>query len=67
MKIYETIQLQIENKVAWLTLRRDPVNVLNIEMMTEIVDALETLIAQEEPHALVIRSGVKVFSAGVDI
>jgi cyclohexa-1,5-dienecarbonyl-CoA hydratase len=67
MKNYETIHLKIENKVAWLTLNRQPVNVLNIEMMSEIVDALETLIAKEEPHALVINSDAKVFSAGVAI
>lgn len=67
MKNYETIHLKIENKVAWLTLNRQPVNVLNIEMMSEIVDALETLIANEEPHALVINSDAKVFSAGVAI
>lgn len=67
MKNYETIHVQIENKVAWLTLSREPVNVLNIEMMNEIVDALEHLIEQEEPNALVIRSNQKVFSAGVSI
>lgn len=47
MKNYETIHLQIENQVAWLTLKREPVNVLNIEMMQEIVDALEDLIAND--------------------
>lgn len=67
VKNYETIHLQIENQVAWLTLKRAPVNVLNIEMMNEIVNALETLIESEEPHALVIRAEGKVFSAGVAI
>jgi cyclohexa-1,5-dienecarbonyl-CoA hydratase len=66
MKNYETIHVQIENQVAWLTLKREPVNVLNIEMMNEIVDALENLMA-EEPHALVIRADGKAFSAGVAI
>jgi cyclohexa-1,5-dienecarbonyl-CoA hydratase len=67
MKNYETIHVQIEQNVAWLTLCREPVNVLNIDMMNEIVDALENLLAHEEPHALVIRSNQKVFSAGVSI
>ncbi|MFC0558372.1 enoyl-CoA hydratase/isomerase family protein [Halalkalibacter alkalisediminis] len=67
MSNYETIHLQMENQVAWLTLKREPVNVLNIEMMQEIVDALEHLIANEEPHALVIRADGKAFSAGVAI
>ncbi|MGJ9383155.1 enoyl-CoA hydratase/isomerase family protein [Salipaludibacillus sp. CF4.18] len=67
MKNYEAIDFQIENKVAWLTLKREPVNVLNIEMMTEIVDALEHLIAKEETHALVIKADGKAFSAGVEI
>ena len=64
---YETIDLQIENQVAWLTLKRAPVNVLNIEMMNEIVDALECVIEKEKPHALVIRAEGKAFSAGVAI
>ncbi|ARK28901.1 enoyl-CoA hydratase/isomerase family protein [Halalkalibacter krulwichiae] len=67
MKNYETINLQMNEKVAWLTLKREPVNVLNIEMMQEIVDALETLISHEQPHALVIRAEGKAFSAGVAI
>jgi cyclohexa-1,5-dienecarbonyl-CoA hydratase len=36
-------------------------------MMSEIVDALEHIIANEEPHVLVIRAEGKAFSAGVAI
>lgn len=67
MRQYEFINFTIEGQVAFLTLNREPVNIMNIEMMTEMADALEYLIANEKPHALVIKSEGKVFSAGVSI
>jgi cyclohexa-1,5-dienecarbonyl-CoA hydratase len=67
MKQYETISFYIENSTAVLTFNRPPVNVLNMEMMEEIVDALETVCKNNRLTALVIKAEGKAFSAGVAI
>lgn len=65
---YETIKLEIEEHVAWLTLNRAPVNILNIQMMNEMADALESVMRREdELQSLVIRAEGKAFSAGVAV
>lgn len=65
--MYKHIRFEVENKVATLTLTKPPLNVMDIEMMNEMCDALETLLKESNFHALVIRSGEKVFSAGVSV
>ncbi|RBW70111.1 enoyl-CoA hydratase/isomerase family protein [Bacillus taeanensis] len=67
MKQYETISFYVENSTAVLTFNRPPVNVLNMEMMEEIVDALETVCKNNSLTALVIKAEGKAFSAGVAI
>ena len=65
---YESIGFAIEAGAATLTLRRPPLNVLNIPMMLEIVDALEHgLGSRHDWKVLVIRAEGKAFSAGVDV
>ena len=61
---FEHIKLAVENGVATLTLCREPLNVLNIAMMTEINQALDSL----DPaglKVLLIQAEGKAFSAGV--
>ncbi len=63
---FEHIKLAVENGVATLTLCREPLNVLNIAMMTEINQALDSL----DPaglKVLLIQAEGKAFSAGVDV
>lgn len=63
---YKHIRLEVSDRVATLVLDREPLNVLNIEMMEEINDALTGL----DPNAvnlLVFRGEGKAFSAGVDV
>ena len=63
---YQHIRLDVSDRVATLVLDREPLNVLNIEMMEEINDALTGL----DPNAvnlLVFRGEGKAFSAGVDV
>jgi cyclohexa-1,5-dienecarbonyl-CoA hydratase len=67
LKSYEFINFSVENEVAYLTLKREPLNILNIEMMSEINECLEDLMANERPYALVVQSHGKVFSAGVSV
>ncbi|BCU80608.1 putative enoyl-CoA hydratase echA8 [Polycladomyces abyssicola] len=64
---YETIKFYVEEGVAFLVLSRPPVNVMNIQMMEEISDALFSIRSNRNLHALVIRAEGKVFSAGVSV
>ncbi|MFH1138000.1 MAG: enoyl-CoA hydratase/isomerase family protein [Pseudomonadota bacterium] len=64
---YEHIGLEIRDNVAFLTLKRAPLNVLNIAMMKEINQALAGLAGRDELLALVFNAEGKAFSAGVDV
>jgi cyclohexa-1,5-dienecarbonyl-CoA hydratase len=52
---------------ARITLNRPPLNIMNIEMMAEISDALESLHNEDHVKLIVFNSACKVFSAGVDM
>ncbi|MFM1654524.1 enoyl-CoA hydratase/isomerase family protein [Brevibacillus sp. B_LB10_24] len=67
MKSYQLISFAQRDRVAELVLKRPPVNVMNIEMMEEIADALSSVCKEENLHALVIRAEGKAFSAGVAV
>jgi len=63
---FEHIKLAVADGVATLTLDREPLNVLNIAMMTEMNQALDSL----DPaglKVLLIKATGKAFSAGVDV
>ena len=64
---YEHIALEIKDKTAYITLKREPLNVLNIAMMAEINKALDSLNAAEGLVAVVFKAEGKAFSAGVDV
>jgi len=53
-------------RVARITLRRPPLNVLNLEMLGEMNRAF-THVASEQPAVVVLAAEGKAFSAGVDI
>jgi cyclohexa-1,5-dienecarbonyl-CoA hydratase len=60
------IQLRIENRTAWITLNRPPLNVLDIAMMRDLDAALKTAIPKSD--FLVFKSeGPKAFSVGADV
>ncbi|MFO7752137.1 MAG: enoyl-CoA hydratase/isomerase family protein [Desulfobacteraceae bacterium] len=63
---YKHIRLEVSDRVATLVLDREPLNVLNIEMMEEINDALVGL-DPKGINLLVFRGNGKAFSAGVDV
>ncbi|MBU4565239.1 MAG: enoyl-CoA hydratase/isomerase family protein [Desulfarculus sp.] len=63
---YEHIKLAVQDGVATLTLCREPLNVLNIAMMKEINQALDSL-APSGLKVLLIQAEGKAFSAGVDV
>ena len=53
--------------VKRLILNRPPLNILNIEMMEEMVDALEGFSSDKGAKILVLMAEGKAFSAGVDV
>jgi cyclohexa-1,5-dienecarbonyl-CoA hydratase len=53
--------------VAWLSLNRPPLNILTIEMITELDGTLETLSQQSRLKAVVLAGSGKAFCAGVDV
>ncbi len=64
---FKNIQTEMKDGVAFLTLNRAPLNVLNIEMMEEINTYLEGLKKEKSLKLLVIQAMGKAFSAGVDV
>ncbi|MEW6261449.1 MAG: enoyl-CoA hydratase/isomerase family protein [Thermodesulfobacteriota bacterium] len=64
---YRFISLEVKDKVASITLQREPLNVLNIAMMKEINAALDSLSGQNDLAILTFKAQGKAFSAGVDV
>lgn len=63
---YQFISLSLDNGLATLTLNREPLNVLNIAMMKEMNQALDSL-AGAPLKLLLVKAAGKAFSAGVDV
>jgi cyclohexa-1,5-dienecarbonyl-CoA hydratase len=63
---YEHIKLSLQDGLAVLTLCREPLNVLNIAMMKEMNQALDSLMGRDV-KVLLIKGEGKAFSAGVDV
>jgi cyclohexa-1,5-dienecarbonyl-CoA hydratase len=67
-KNFQNIIFEIKGEKAFLTINRPPLNILNIAVMEEMNQALNSLAGNKEVKVLVISgSGEKAFSAGVDI
>lgn len=66
---FNHIKFEIDDRVAWITLARPPLNILNIAMMREINGALGQVLQQRELAAIVFAaaSGCRAFSAGVAV
>ncbi len=67
MSEYQYFDLAIDEGVASVTMRREPLNVLHNPMMEEFNTILEATLAGSNLAAIVIRATGKVFSAGVDV
>jgi len=63
------VDWQFSDGVGRLTLKRPPLNILNIAMLREMRDALEKAAHEESLRVLVVRAEgtLRVFSAGVDV
>jgi cyclohexa-1,5-dienecarbonyl-CoA hydratase len=61
------VQWQVNDGAGYLTFKRPPVNVINIELLHELASALESAAKEKTLRVLVLRSEGKMFSAGVDV
>lgn len=65
---FKNIIYEKEDEVAKLTMNRPPLNILNVETLREIAEALEDVGRDEKIKVLVITgAGERAFSAGVDV
>ena len=65
---YETIELTREDGVGIVTLNRPKVlNALNVQLMTELVDAFEELDRDADVRCIVLLGSDRAFAAGADI
>jgi cyclohexa-1,5-dienecarbonyl-CoA hydratase len=64
---YKTIQVTIGDGVGKIILDRPPLNVLNIQMMREINQALNELSSEPDLKVILLKGAGKAFSAGVDV
>ncbi len=64
---FQHIRTKVAEGIGTITLNRPPVNILNIEMMEEINQALRDFKGEKGFKVLVFRAEGKAFSAGVDV
>jgi len=67
MAEFKNILFEKKGGVAKITLNRPPLNILNIETMNEINQALEDVQKATEAKLLIITGSGKAFSGGVDV
>ena len=65
---FTTIRLEKTDSVAIITLNRpDSMNTYNVEMLNELVSALETVSLDDTVRAVIITGEGRAFSAGADV
>ena len=64
---YEHIEVSLENGLGTITLNKPPVNVLNIAMMEEMNQALDSWKGDKDLKVILFNAKGKCFSAGVDV
>ena len=64
---YEHIETEFKEGLGTITLNRPPVNILNIAMMEEINDVLNSWQGKKDLKAVLFDAKGKCFSAGVDV
>jgi len=61
------VSMQMEDGVAWITLRNPPLNVIDIPTMKELALVLAQIEPEPEVVATVVSGDGKAFSAGADV
>lgn len=64
---YQHLLLTVEDRIATVTLNRQPVNAQNAELRAEITEVFDLLSDREDVMVVVLTGSGKVFSAGADI
>ena len=65
---FEYLVVEVENKVATVTINRAPVNALNAQLYQELSRLIDELDANDDVHVIVLTgAGEKAFVAGADI
>jgi enoyl-CoA hydratase len=65
---YETLLVEIDDHVATITLNRpDALNALNIALLGELCDALESADQNDKVRCIILTGSDKAFAAGADI
>jgi enoyl-CoA hydratase/carnithine racemase len=65
---WQNIRTEVEDRVALLTIDHPPVNSFNKQVVTELDEAIDELLADDEVKAIVITGGgTNAFVAGADI
>ena len=68
MSEWQYIRTQVEDRIAVLTIDHPPVNSFNKQVITELDEAIDQLLADDEVKAIVITGGgTNAFVAGADI
>jgi enoyl-CoA hydratase/carnithine racemase len=65
---YEAIRYEVDEGVATLTLARpDKLNAFTVQMMDEMLDALDQVDADDDVRALIVTGAGRAFCAGADL
>jgi enoyl-CoA hydratase/carnithine racemase len=65
---YQTLKLEHTGGASRITLDRPPVNAVNVQLLEELLHALDALEARAETRCIVLTgAGTKAFSAGADL
>jgi enoyl-CoA hydratase len=63
----ETLEVEVKDKIAVVTLNRPPANAQNAVMRSEIIETFDRFNDSEDVRAVVLTGKGKIFSAGADI
>ncbi len=65
---YETLKLAHVGGASWITLDRPPVNAVTVQLLEDLLHALDTLEARDQTRCIVLTgAGTKAFCAGADL
>ncbi len=64
---YQHLLVSVDHHIARVTLNRPPVNALNRELVSELINAASSFKANEEIWSVVVTASGKVFCAGADL